>query len=102
MNLIANAQQPIDFHHEQDCRRHALKRAAERGMDINDLDLSHLENVARRMAPAFYTPKQRRYKLVYHFRNRRITAVFDAMLDCMVSVWPTPKGSFGETCRGDF
>lgn len=67
------------------CRLHAMERAVERGVPIDDL--RRFEYVLERCRPAFEHPDRRRHLVIVLHRGVRIHAVWDSHLQCVVTVW---------------
>lgn len=76
-----------DLRRRLDTEVHLVRRATERQLGLSLQDLDRFRDLARLARPAFVTPGQCRYKLRYRFGGDRFRVVYDADLDCLVTIW---------------
>lgn len=75
-------------HRRMSCHMHVLQRAARRGIVMTADDIVRLEDLIGRSTPAFERPGAARYLLtVKPAGGRRMRAVYDTGLRCLVSIW---------------
>lgn len=76
--------------HRMRCNIHALRRAEQRGIDLDIGSLIRLEAAIERLRRAWYTPgtPADRYWLSVVHRRQRVRVLYDAALRCVVTVMP--------------
>jgi hypothetical protein len=78
------------IHLRERCRGHALRRAAQRGIDLGYEALLRLEQFLEHARPLYEQPGRSRYRLIVRRGGARLGVVYDVGLGCLVTVYRRP------------